>query len=175
MRYHPRAGRLAWLAIALAAGAMLGRLWPETPLHATASDSSSVCVIATGAMDLGIEAIFVLDTITGDLKAGVLSRRNGMFRAQYERNITADFEMADGKKHQFLMVTGVTDLIRPPGGNRVGMAVAYVADTTSGVIRAYGVPWIAQLHVQDQPLPHGKLVPLGIWKYRGKLIRQDQP
>ena len=175
MRYQLRPGRLLWPAIVLAVGVILGRLWPETPLHATASDSNSVCVIATGAMDPGVEAIFVLDGITGELKVGVLSRRNGMFRAEYERNITVDFELGEGKKPQFLMVTGLSDLIRPPGGNRFGFAVVYVAETSSGVIRAYGVPWLTQLHVQDRQLRNGKLVPLGAWNYRGKVIRENQP
>jgi len=166
MRYRLQPSRLLWLAIVLVAGAMLGRLWPETPLHATASDSNNVCVIATGSMDPGLEAVFVLDGITGDLKAGVLSRANGMFRAQYGRNINADFKLGADKKPQFLMVTGLSDLIRPPGGNRFGFAVVYVAETTSGMIRAYGVPWLTQLHVKDQKVPNGVLVPLGVWKYR---------
>jgi len=172
MRWKTRPHRLLWPAIMLAVGLAMGRFWPETPLGAVATDSNSVCMIATGAMDLGIEAVFVLDAITGELKAGVLSRRNGAFRAQYRRNITGDFEMPEGKKMQFLLVTGNSDLIRPPTGARFGGAVVYVAEVNSGVIRAYGVPWVPQLHAQDQPVLNGVMMPLGKWKFRGAEIRE---
>ena len=55
-------------------GLVLSGLWPQTPLHATATDRSDTFAIATGAVDDDTEAVYFLDFLTGDLRAVVLGR-----------------------------------------------------------------------------------------------------
>ncbi len=165
-----RTKSLGLLLAVLAIGLAVGSLLPQSPLHAVSTDSSASCIIATGPMDGGVEAVWVLDTLTGDLKAGVVSKRQPSFRAQYQRNVMADFGLEEGKKPLFLMVTGIVDLARAPGGIRPSTSLVYVAEVNSGVIRGYAVPWAPELHSQDKPA-NAPLVPWGMWKFRTTEIR----
>src|SRR4051812_6114177 len=65
--------KLTWLAVGLMAGVVIGLnasgLWPQVPLHAVATHGQDNFAICTGPLDDEIEAIFVLDFATGDLKA----------------------------------------------------------------------------------------------------------
>src|SRR3989304_5318782 len=79
-----------WLGIGLLAGLMIGGLWPDTPLHAVATDSTDNFAMATGFVDDGIEAIYFLDFLTGTLRAAVLSNQSRGFQARYEANVNAD-------------------------------------------------------------------------------------
>ena len=61
--------RLAFLGLGLAIGMLLAGLWPNTPLHAVATDRSESFLMATGGLDEGIEGVYVLDCLTGELRA----------------------------------------------------------------------------------------------------------
>jgi hypothetical protein len=173
MHFYPTVRRLVWPAAALVVGLAIGGWWPTAALHAVATDSNPTCIVATGLMDPSVEAVFVLDTLTGDLKAGVLSKRGQKFTAQYQRNILKDFGLEEGKKPQFLMVTGISDLARVPGGVRPSSSAVYVAEITTGVLCAYTVPWAPELHTKDQPIPGGQVLPAGIWQFRTAKIREQ--
>jgi hypothetical protein len=69
--------RLVWLGMGLVGGLILCGVWPQTPLHAVATDRSETFAVATGFVDEGIEAVYFLDFLTGDLSAVVWADKAG--------------------------------------------------------------------------------------------------
>jgi hypothetical protein len=130
-------------AVALLVGLCLGGLWPNTPLHATATDHAESFAIATGTLDQDMEAVFFLDFLEGKLRAACINYSSGKFNAYYERDILPDFGLEAGKAPKYVMVTGVADLRRMPAQGRLrpGNTVVYVAETGTGKLVAYGIPW----------------------------------
>ena len=154
-------------------GLILGGFWPTAPLHAVATDRTDNFCIATGIVDENIEAVFLLDSLTGTLRGAVLSNQAAGFRARYETNVLADLaravtdvnvriagENAARKREgavlrpevrlpqapRFMMVTGATDLRRGAARAQPGKSVVYVAEATTGIVLAYAVPWSATDH-----------------------------
>lgn len=71
---------------------------PEAPLQCVAraatSDRVDGYLTCTGFVDSGIEAVYVLDSTTGMLSVGVLSRNGRAFQARYSGNVVVDLERA---------------------------------------------------------------------------------
>lgn len=161
-----------WLALGVAAGLVGGRLWPATPLHAVATDRHENFAIATGPVDGDIEALYYLDSVTGDLMAAVLSAQTGRFMSFYKYNILADLEVEASKNPQFLMVTGVANLRRGRGPQQ-STGVVYIAELTSGKVAAYSIPWTRDRQNAAAPIT-ASLVPLDVTQFRTALIRDQQ-
>lgn len=154
MGYLRKHGWPVGLALGVMAGMIIGGLWPNTPLHAVATDRVEDYAMATGFVADGVEAVYYLDFLTGSLRAAVLSRQTQGFQAFYETNIHADMTAAMAtsgvqmpQKPSYMMVTGVID-IRPMAGQRArpGSAALYVAESNTGFILAYIVPWSPESH-----------------------------
>ena len=156
--------RSAWLAIGLIAGLFVGGFWPQSPLHAVATDRNDTFAMATGLLDDEVEAVFFLDFLTGDLRATVLNRL-GQFNIFYEYNVMQDLQIAPGKNPRFLMTTGVADLQRRGGSMQFGRSVVYVAEVTTGNVAAYAVPWSTALRTSNRPM-RTPLQPLNVTKFR---------
>ena len=149
------------LLIGLLAGLMIAGLWPHTPLHAVGTDRSDSFALATGFVDQDVEAVYYLDSLTGTLRAAVLSNRTQRFQAMFETNIHADLARVIQTKGggtgvqmpqnpNYIMVTGTADIRRAGGKLRPGRSVLYVAETNTGFVLAYIVPWLAERHSSDQ-------------------------
>jgi hypothetical protein len=163
---------LVGIVLGLAAGLMWAGLWPNTPLHATATDRVDTFAMATGDVDEGIEAVYFLDFLSGDLSAAVIGRgataTGYMLTGIHTRNVIQDMNLDANKNPRFLMVTGKADLNR---GGRGGMvqasrAVVYVAEVTTGKVAAYAIPWNAAAHNQGR-LIRTPLVPVIAFPIRG--------
>ena len=170
MEYLKRYGWPAGLAIGLAAGLMLSGLWPHTPLHAVATDRKDTFAIATGFVDEGIEAVYYLDFLTGSLRAGVLSQKLPVFQAMYETNVNADLQRTiaylnnsrrgapAGAELQlpatpnYIMVTGMNQMPGTSGPRRASLSTLYVAETNTGVVLAYVIPWSRGAHSAGQQI-----------------------
>jgi hypothetical protein len=158
-----------WLfavGIGLAAGLLLSKFWPNTPLYAVSSDRSDTYGIATGLVDNENEAVWLLDFLTGDLRAMVLGKGITYWTASFNANVVADLKLDPQKNPKFLMVTGVVNL-RKMGGSRQlpSNAVCYIAEVTSGQIIAYAVPWSFSQYQSGQPQT-GPLAIVGINSFR---------
>ena len=162
----------AWLAIGLLVGAVIGGFWPDTPLHAVATDRMENFAIATGFVDDGIEAIYFLDFLTGTLKAAVVSNQTNGFRARYEANIYKDLHTMVNVLNQkrptgrtaagptlqvpqtpnYMLVTGAADIRRGQvARTRPSASLVYVAETTTGIVMAYVLPWEQGAHSANAP------------------------
>jgi hypothetical protein len=131
----------AWTVVGLVSGLVLGGLLPHAPLHATATDHSDNFAIATGTVDDELEALFILDFLTGSLKCAVLSTSTGKFTSAFEASVLDDLGVKANQNPKFMMVTGSAGLRRQGGNLQPGNSVVYVAETTSGRVAAYAVPW----------------------------------
>ena len=154
------------LAIGLACGIVLGGYWPHTPLYAVATDHSETFSMATGPLDTDVEAVYLLDFLTGELKAIVLGKQPGTFTGFYMANVAKDLGIDPQKNPKFLMVTGMVGL-RRGGGNRTpaSAAVCYVAEISSGKMAAYAVPWSASMYSSGQA-QNGQLFLVGETRFR---------
>jgi hypothetical protein len=166
-----RKNRGLWLVVGVAAGFLVGGLWPDAPLHAVATAQQESFAMATCPVDGSSEAVFFLDSLTGDLKAAVLSPQTGKFLSFFAYNILADLGVDATKDPKFLLVTGVNDFRRTPGSNQLGTSVVYVAEVTSGKVAAYGIPWSKQRNTDTRPF-EGPLIPLDMYQFRNVVVRE---
>jgi hypothetical protein len=164
-------GFCAGVTAALLCGFLWGRFasprfeFPQVPLRAMATHGSETMAIATGLIDEG-EGLFVLDYVTGDLFCFVLNpRANSKFNARYHANVVSVLGVEQGKKPNFVMVTGGMDFLRGAALARPGNCVVYVADTITGNFAAWGVPWNRTSAQQGRP-QQGALVLLDVGKAR---------
>jgi hypothetical protein len=161
----------AWLAIGLGIGIIGGLniagIWPQIPVHASATHGQENFAMCTGSIDPDIEAVYMLDFVTGDLKAAVMSINTRMFNTFYTYNVSKDF--GNVKNPKYLMVSGSADLRRQLAVP-IGSGVIYIAEMTSGQLAAYGLPWTpgrtSQLNVVTTTF-----LPLDKFKFRTTAIR----
>jgi hypothetical protein len=157
--------RFAWLTVGLIGGLLLSGLWPQTPLHAVATDRSDTFAIATGFVDADIEAVYFLDFLTGDLWAAVMGV-NGGFTGLYGYNVREDLRVDAGKTPKFQLVTGMINVRRTANSRaRASAAAIYVAEANTGVVAAYAIPWQRESYNSGQQIK-AQLVRLGVHSFR---------
>ncbi len=125
---------------------------PEELLYASATDSTDKFVVATGPVEAGLEGVFFLDPLSGDLQCTVFNPRAGIFNALFRRNVLVDLKVDKEKRPRFLMVTGLVSSKRQVGLiQSTGGCIAYVVEANSGKYAAYAVPWRSDLASRGQP------------------------
>ena len=154
---------LVWVTLAFVGGVMAGGFWPQTPLHAVATDRIDTFAVATGPIDGDAEAVYFLDFLTGDLRAVVISKNTGKFAGFFSYNVLQDMGVDPTKNPRFMMVTGVLNLRRGPGGVGYSGSAVYIAEVTTGKVAAYTLPWSAQYHVTGFK---GTFAPLDVTRFR---------
>ena len=173
MFHKIKQNQFTWLAVGLILGLIVGSLCPHTPLHATATDRFENFAIATGEVDAGVEAVYFLDFLTGELRAAVLSKqRPPRFNAFYQRNIAADLGVMPGSNPRYLMVTGLADIRRGASRMSPSSAVIYIAEITTGQVAAYAVPWNAEKHASGVVFK-GEIIPLDKTRFRTAAVRDQ--
>ncbi len=170
MNYRVLRYPLVWVAVGLLVGLVLGGAWPQTPLHAVATDRADTFAIATGAVDEDMEAIFFLDFLTGQLRAAVLGYQSGQFMAFYEHNVLDDLAVEPDRTPRFLMVTGHANLQRGAARLRPSRSVLYIAEVNSGRVAAYAIPWDPTAHRAGQTF-RGGFIPLDATQFRTAPVR----
>jgi hypothetical protein len=138
------------LGLGLILGLLVGGLWPNTPLHATASDRVDSFAMASGYVDDDVEAVYFLDFLTGDLNAVVIGKQSGKFTGYFKANVNADLGVDASRNPRFMMITGNVDLRRAGTRVQYSRAVVYVAEVTTGKVAAYAVPWTNALQQGGQ-------------------------
>jgi len=156
--------------VGIVIGMNLAGIWPQIPVHATATQASEGFSIATGPVDDRTEALYVLDSLTQNLRAVVLNNQIGRFLAFFSYNIKNDFEVAGGKNPKFLMVTGLADVPRGYGRQVQTRSVVYILEATSGQLAAYLIPW-NQTFQSARKRQNGTFVPIDRLNLRTTEIR----
>ncbi len=169
-----RNSKLAWLLVGVAAGLVAGLnvagIWPQVPLHAVATHGQENFAICTAPMDDEVEAIFVLDDLTGDLKGTVLNVQMRRFNTLFEYNVLHDLPTPTTKNPHYRIVSGVANIRQNVQAGQMARSVLYVAEVTSGQMVVYGVPWVpgrgnSMIQVKTT------LIPLDKWQFRTTAIR----
>ena len=144
---------------------------PETLLHASGSHSGDSFAMATGMFDESVEGVFLLDYLTGDLQCWVLSPQAPAFVAQFKYNVLADLGVEQGKKPNYVMVTGAASFRRGGALAMPAGSVVYVADANTGNFAAYGMTFNSTMFKTATPQT-GTLRKLGAGKARALAIRE---
>ncbi len=153
--------RALWLSFGLiVAFAASYFLFANEPVSASTSDRSEDIIMATGLIDNDGEGVFILDTVTGDLKGWVLDSRNGSFSTGYAINVMEYLGVNANSKPDFSMVTGSQTFRPARGQSQFASTVIYVAESTTGRVGAFAIPWgnarrnnAAPTVVPFEPLP----------------------
>jgi hypothetical protein len=136
--------RFTFLAVGIVFGTIIGSM-TNAPVHAVATDRHENFALCTGPVSGSLEALYVLDFLTGELKGCVLNEQTGQFNAFYTRSILADFGVQVANNPKYIMVSGAAGIkSRGAGGmlgNRGAVSVVYVAELTTGKIAAYALPY----------------------------------
>jgi hypothetical protein len=162
---------VAGLVLGLIVGLNIQGLWPNVPLHATATEGLDKFAIATGMVSDNVEALYFLDYLTGDLKAAVINPKTGKFNALFSYNIAGDF--GAGKNPRYLMVTGLTQIPRGRAGYQYADSSVYIAEASSGQVAAYTIPWNTTFQAAGKP-QQAALVPLDRIEMRTAFVRDEQ-
>lgn len=155
--------RYLWLMAGVVLGMAATWFFPQEPLHASSSDRDEKFAMLTvpvkdvqfaGVRD-HLEGVFVLDFLTGQLKGAVLTK-TGKFTHFYQRNIGADFQIDPSATPHYAIVQGNAQL---PSQGRFTMAtgVIYVAELTTGRVKAYGFPFNETNRAGVGPIQLGQL------------------
>jgi hypothetical protein len=142
---------------------------PPAMLNAMGATHGETIAMATGPMD-DCEALYVLDYLTGDLQCWVIESRTGKFNSLFKYNVTADLAVEQGKKPDYVMVTGSAGFRGGGIANNLGSSVCYVADGNTGNVAAYAVPWNSAASSQGRA-QSGNLILLHVGKARMAAIR----
>ena len=147
-----------------------------TQVGAMATHGNESVIMCTGEVDVGVEAVYVLDVVTGELRGGVLNIRSGRFTTGYSySNVAKDLEADAVKNPKYLMVTGEFQTTQGFGGanGRIGRGVIYIAETNSGRVAAYAVPWTSARLAAMNPM-QGTLQLLAVFPFRQVQIVRPQ-
>src|SRR5688572_32596015 len=79
--------RLCWMGGGLILGLVFGGIWPDSPAHAVATSQIDGFAACTTPLDNEIEGIFILDSITGDLKGTALNPVTRQFTVSFGTNV----------------------------------------------------------------------------------------
>jgi hypothetical protein len=141
----------------------------EEQLHAMATHGSDTMAISTGMIDEGVEGLFVLDFITGELTCQVLNSRTGTLGGMFKQNVVQDLGVEQGKQPKYLIVTGGLEIRQNIGNLRPAKSIVYVADSNTGRWVAYMLPWNQQL--ANQTLPQAsQMVAIGRGSARNAVV-----
>jgi hypothetical protein len=158
--------------VGLVIGLNIQGIWPSVPLHASATHGLEKFAIATGVVDAGVEALYFLDYLTGDLRAAVINPKTGTFNSFFTRNIAADFGGA-GANSGYLLVTGSADMPRGAANTQFARSVVYVANATTGQIAAYVIPWSSSAQAAGRT-QNGVFLLLDVAQFRTAFVRPTQ-
>src|SRR5437764_8175536 len=108
----------------IALGAFAVWAWNARPALAVATSQNEKVITCTGPLDDSGEAVYVLDVLTGDLRAFVM-HPEGKFSVSFHRNIMSDFGLEKTKTPLFTMVTGQQRFVRrgPVTSSNPGLCV----------------------------------------------------
>ncbi len=127
-------------------------VFPETALHATATDSGDTFGIATGLVADGIEGVFFLDFLSGDMQCWVINGRTGQTGGYFVQNVISDLGVEVGRKNpRYLMVTGQAPMQRGTSAMKPADSLVYVADANTGNFAVYALPWNRQANSTNRP------------------------
>ncbi len=149
----------------------LNQLLAARELHAATAVTGDTFAMATGLIDDGVEGLYLLDFVTGDLQCYVLNWRTSRFAAVFRANVVQALGIDPAKSPKYLLTTGLVNFPRGATAGRPGNSVAYVMDTTTGNFAAYGLSWRRELAATGRPQANA-LILLDVGTARTAALRE---
>lgn len=137
MFYSPWQNRGLGLGVGLVLGVLAAGWWPDSPVHAVATDRHENFAICTSTVDDSLEAVYFLDFLTCELKTSVVLPQTNEFTTAYVRDIRKDLMIDPAEKPHFLMVSGVHRVQPNSDMPRGARSVLYVAELNTGRMVSY--------------------------------------
>ena len=167
-------GALPWMIGSLVATnhRTSSQQFPEQLLHAAATHGADSFAMATGQISDGVEGVFFLDFLTGDIRCQVINPRTAGLGGVFYHNVAVDLGVEKAKKQSFLLCTGVANL-KTTGGSNIGFAdsAVYVADANTGNWAVYLLPWSKNMLSNNETI-RGRFQLLGTGRAR-ELTKRD--
>jgi len=113
----------------------------EQVIRAVGSSTQTDFCLATGAVDGGVEGVFALDGVTGQLTLWVLNPKTGGAAGIFKHSVLGDLAVVGGKAPRLTMATGTTSAVRAGGGAKFADTVVYVGDANTGNVVGYMFAW----------------------------------
>ena len=150
-----------WLIAGTLVGLGIAAMLPHRPLTAATSDRNEKFGMCTAYVAEGLEAVFVLDFLTGRLTGACLGKQGNQFVVFFEANVAADLQVKSAKP-QYAMVPGLAP-IRATAGTQPAASVIYVSELTTGKVGCYGIPFKLPNAPNSTPV---KLAQIGGYTFR---------
>lgn len=146
-----------------------------TLLRADSAASGNNISLASGMVSRDIEALFVLDHMTGNLQCWMLNPNTGAIGGLFGTNVNNDLGVTKAGDADFVITTGRIDTSgRGREGNmRPGASLVYVADGNSGKVIGYGFQFDPQAIARGDDAQKGQLVVVTQGIARGA-VERDQ-
>lgn len=150
-----------WLIAGTLVGLGIAAMWPNHPLTAATSDRNDKFGMCTVYVSENLEAVFVLDFLTGRLTGACLGKQGTGFVQFFAADVGADLQVKSAKP-AYAMTPGLAQ-IRSRPGTQAAASVIYVAEMSTGKVGCYAIPFL--LPNAKNPVP-AKLAPLDVYPFR---------
>ena len=150
-----------WLTAGVVVGLAIAALWPQRQLTAATSDRNEKFGMCTVYVSENLEAVFVLDFLTGRLTGACLGKQGNGFVQFYAADVGADLQVK-GAKPAYAMTPGLAQ-IRAKPGSQPAASVIYVSEMSTGKVGCYAIPF--NLPNSKNNLP-ARLQPLDVYTFR---------
>jgi hypothetical protein len=154
--------------VGVAAGLCLSYFWPHEPALAVGTDRSEKFALSIVPVSDEVDAIFVLNFLTGRLQGHVMSDKFLKFSHAYYRNVFEDFELPQSAKPVYAIVGGRT-LLTSTGPGTMAHGVVYIGELTTGLVNAYSF----QYNETNQRLPPQPMMPLDQFQFSEPVEQQN--
>ncbi len=151
---------------------------PEIPmvLRADSATGGKALSLASGFVARDVDALYVLDHLTGNLQCWLLNPQTGKIGGIFQTNVNGDLGVQKAGDVDFVMVTTrIPTAGRQREGNlRPGECLVYVGDGNTGKVVGYGFQFVpAQFNERDDTVQQGAMVVVTQGLARG-LVERDQ-
>jgi hypothetical protein len=139
MKNHILRSAMMFAAGALVMGAA-AYFWPQPAIKAEVANGNDKFTMVTVPLveTRELEAVFVLNHLTGVLSGSAINVQTGKFGYSFLHNVAADFQASSKTPEpKYAIVSGPANL-RSTGGGQPAFGVIYVGELSSGGVIAYG-------------------------------------
>ena len=158
---RPRVPSWLWLIAGVVVGLGIAAFWPHRPLTAATSDRNDKFGMCTVIVAENLEAVFVLDFLTGRLTGACLGKQGNGFVQFFAADVGSDLQVK-GSKPAYAMTPGLAQIRAKPGA-QAAASVIYVAEMSTGKVGCYAIPFLLP-NVKSNQI--AKLSPLDVYTFR---------
>jgi len=115
-------------------------VWPQPEIKAAvANGNDKFTMVTVPLVETGeLEAVFVLNHLTGVLSGSAINVQTGKFGYSFLHNVAADFQTSiKTPEPKYAIVSGTANL-RATGAGQPAFGVIYIGELSSGGVIAYG-------------------------------------